>query len=67
MEAHSSGALKYTDCISTEGLDLHTPNERPTCDTKPSDGGSSPRALGNMEYPFIAICTSFSLAWSGSI
>ena len=56
------GASKYIDCISAEGLDFS--NECRGYDTKQSDDETS-GALGNAEYPFIALAPRFTLAWSG--
>ena len=57
--AQSAGAVEYTDCISAE--ELNSSNECPGYDTKKSDG----EALGNAEYPFIAIIPRSNLARSG--
>ena len=51
---HATGAVEYIDCISAK--------ECPGYDTKQSDAG----ALGNVEYPFIAITPRSTLARSGS-
>ena len=62
MVAQLSGATEYTDCTSVEGQDP-SPNEGPGYDTKQSDGTG---ALGNAEYPFIAVAPRSTLARSGS-
>ena len=36
--SQSAGAVEYTDCTSSEGLDPPLHNERPGYDTKQSDG-----------------------------
>ena len=54
---------EYTDCISVEGYD--SPNENLGYDTKQSDYEIT-GALGNAEYPFIAIAPWSTLARSGS-
>ena len=62
--AHSAKAAEYTNCMSVEGLDF--PKECPRYDTKQSDGMASVmrEVLGNAEYPFIAIASGSTLAWS---
>ena len=62
--AQSAGAVEYTDCFSAEGV--RPPHECPGHDTKQSDS-EVPGALGNVEYPFIAIAPRSTLARSGSI
>ena len=49
------GAREYTDCFSAEGVTSH--NECPRYDTEQCDG----EALGNAEYPFIAIALRSTL------
>ena len=58
--AQSDGAVVYTDCISAEGLDPPTPSKYPRYDIKQAG------ALGNAEYPFIAITLRSTLAQNGS-
>ena len=64
--AQLAGAIEYTNCISTEGLD--SPNECPGYDIQQSDGEASVmlELLGNVECPFIAIAPRSTLAWSSS-
>ena len=60
--AQSAGVVEFSDCNSAES------NECPVYDTKQSDG-EVPAMLGlwgNMEDPFIAIASRFTLARSGS-
>ena len=64
LVAQSAGAVEYTDCFPAERLDPH--NECPGYDTKQSDGEDPAGALGNAEYPFIAIAPRSILARSGS-
>ena len=59
-----AGAAEYTSCFSVEGQD--SPNKCPGYDTKPSDGEAAAGALRNAVYPFIAIVSRYTLAWSGS-
>ena len=48
LSAQSAGVVDYTDSIFAKGQE--PPNKSSGHDTKTSDG-----ALGNVEYPFIAI------------
>ena len=59
----SAGTVEYTDCISAEEYD--SPDGCPGYDIKQSEN-SSPGALGNADYPCIAITPRSTLARSGS-
>ena len=63
-QAQLVGAVEYTDSISAL-----KPNECPAYDTKQSVGDTPFQSwsLENIEYPFLAIATKFTLARSGSI
>ena len=60
--ALSAGAVEYTDCIFTVGLD--TSNEYPEYETKQSGSGAG--TSENPEYPFIATTPKSTLSRSGS-
>ena len=65
ISAQLAWAVEYTDCISAEGYGSF--NEYPGYDIKPSDSKAPINgALGNIEYPFIAIAPRFTFALIGS-
>ena len=65
LTALLDGAVKYTDCTSADGKDHHPINALGITLNCIEWWDSSPRALGKMEYPFIAISDSFTLIWIG--
>ena len=63
------GAVEYTDCHPTEGLDCHHPTQQVSWiwyQTIWWWGSSNAGALRIVEYSFIAIVPRSTLAWNGS-